>query len=119
MVRALIICLIVSVLACLGLLWENDNLSADNETLADDILKYRSTIESKEATISSLQQDLTLKEKIALERQEKTIELQSVLTKTKGELDKLSDADETVKDWANQPVPSSVSRLLSKTPSIN
>lgn len=119
MVRILFVLLVLSSAGCLGLWWQNDNLTADNAVLADDILKYQSTIESKEATISGLQKDLTLKEKVAIERQQQTMQLQSKLKQAKDELIQLSNADETVKDWANQPVPSSVSRLLSKAQGVN
>lgn len=122
MVRILFIALAGMSLACAGL-WvvasqlkiTNSHLESSNARLNDDVSQYEITLQSKNNALQRLKKSTRKRNELITKQHQENQSLLVQLDQKKGRLNALISTVPVVKDWASQPVPDDITKLLSST----
>lgn len=112
MIRILLVVIAVLGVACLGLWWRADHLKSDNQILSDKASQYEKTIEANEEALLALKASFIKQDKLLVKQQQSNQSLYVALKHKQRELTKLSESNENIKNWANEPIPADVNSLL-------
>lgn len=112
MIRVLLISLAVISLFC-GYLWLRvDHLAVANNQLNDDVAQYKLVEQGNKDAISKLEQSIIQRDALLVKQHQENQSLNARLQSKRRKLSELSKKDETVKDWAVEPVPDAISQLF-------